>query len=160
MATILIRRCELSLAVKLRQLNWPFVGIVILVALVGYAMLYSAGGGAHGPWAWRHGVRFGLGLTAMLVVALIDVRFWFRLAYPIYGAALLGLVAVDVAGIISMGAQRWVDPGLFQLQPSEVMKIGLVLALARYFHSAYLEDVARPALLVMPVLLIAAPTML
>jgi rod shape determining protein RodA len=160
MATILIRRSELSLADKLRQLNWPFVGIVILVALVGYAMLYSAGGGAHGPWAWRHGVRFGLGLTAMLVVALIDVRFWFRLAYPIYGAALLGLVAVDVAGIISMGAQRWIDLGLFQLQPSEVMKIGLVLALARYFHSAYLEDVARPALLVMPVLLIAAPTML
>jgi rod shape determining protein RodA len=160
MASVLIRRSELSLADKLRQLNWPFVGIVILVALVGYAMLYSAGGGAHGPWAWRHGVRFGLGLTAMLVVALIDVRFWFRLAYPIYGAALLGLVAVDVAGIISMGAQRWIDLGLFQLQPSEVMKIGLVLALARYFHSAYLEDVARPVLLLMPVLLIAAPTML
>jgi rod shape determining protein RodA len=160
MASVLIRRSELSLADKLRQLNWPFVGIVILVALVGYAMLYSAGGGAHGPWAWRHGVRFGLGLTAMLVVALIDVRFWFRLAYPIYGAALLGLIAVDVAGIISMGAQRWIDLGLFQLQPSEVMKIGLVLALARYFHSAYLEDVARPVLLLMPVLLIAAPTML
>jgi rod shape determining protein RodA len=160
MATVLIRRRGLSLADKLRQLNWPFVGIVILVALVGYAMLYSAGGGAHGPWAWRHGVRFGLGLTAMLVVALIDVRFWFRLAYPIYGAALLGLIAVEVAGIISMGAQRWIDLGLFQLQPSEVMKIGLVLALARYFHSAYLEDVARPARLVMPVLLIAAPTML
>ena len=160
MATVLIRRRELSLADKLRQLNWPFVGIVILVALVGYAMLYSAGGGAHGPWAWRHGVRFGLGLTAMLVVALIDVRFWFRLAYPLYGAALLGLIAVEVAGIISMGAQRWIDLGLFQLQPSEVMKIGLVLALARYFHSAYLEDVARPARLVMPVLLIAAPTML
>jgi rod shape determining protein RodA len=160
MASILIRPGELSLADKLRQLNWPFVGIVMLVALVGYAMLYSAGGGAHSPWAWRHGVRFGLGLTAMLVVALIDIRFWFRLAYPIYGAALLGLVAVDVAGIISMGAQRWIDLGLFQLQPSEVMKIGLVLALARYFHSVYLEDVARPALLVMPALLIAAPTML
>jgi rod shape determining protein RodA len=160
MAASLIGPSELSLPDKLRQLNWSFVGIVMLVALVGYAMLYSAGGGAHGPWAWRHGVRFGLGLTAMLVVALIDVRFWFRLAYPIYGAALLGLIAVEVAGIISMGAQRWIDLGLFQLQPSEVMKIGLVLALARYFHSAYLEDVARPARLVMPVLLIAAPTML
>jgi rod shape determining protein RodA len=160
MATILIGRSELSLADKLRQLNWSFVGIVTLVALVGYAMLYSAGGGAHGPWAWRHGVRFGLGLSAMLVVALIDMRFWFRLAYPIYAAALLGLIAVEVVGIISMGAQRWIDLGLFQLQPSEVMKIGLVLALARYFHSAYLEDVARPAFLVAPVLLVTAPTML
>jgi rod shape determining protein RodA len=160
MAASLIGPSELSLPDKLRQLNWSFVGIVMLVALVGYAMLYSAGGGAHGPWAWRHGVRFGLGLAAMLTVALIDVRFWFRLAYPIYAAALLGLIAVEVAGIISMGAQRWIDLGLFQLQPSEVMKIGLVLALARYFHSAYLEDVARPVFLAMPVLLITAPTML
>jgi rod shape determining protein RodA len=160
MAAPLIGPSELSLPDKLRQLNWPFVGVVIVVALVGYAMLYSAGGGAHGPWAWRHSVRFGLGLTAMLVVALIDLRFWFRLAYPIYAAALLGLIAVEVVGIISMGAQRWIHLGLFQLQPSEVMKIGLVLALARYFHSAWLEDVARPAFLVMPALLIAAPTIL
>jgi rod shape determining protein RodA len=160
MAATLIGPAKLSLLDKLRHLNWPFVGMVMLITLVGYAMLYSAGGGAHGPWAWRHGVRFGLGLTAMLVVALIDVRFWFRLAYPIYAAALLGLIAVEVVGIISMGAQRWIHLGLFQLQPSEVMKIGLVLALARYFHSAYLEDVARPAFLVMPVLLITAPTIL
>jgi rod shape determining protein RodA len=160
MAATLIGPAKLSLLDKLRHLNWPFVGMVMLITLVGYAMLYSAGGGAHGPWAWRHGVRFGLGLSAMLVVALIDVRFWFRLAYPIYAAALLGLIAVEVVGIISMGAQRWLHLGLFQLQPSEVMKIGLVLALARYFHSAYLEDVARPAFLVMPALLITAPTIL
>jgi rod shape determining protein RodA len=105
-------------------------------------------------------VRFGLGLTAMLVVALIDIRFWFRSAYPIYAAALLGLIAVEVMGIVSMGAQRWINLGLFQLQPSEVMKIALVLALARWFHSAWLEDVARPAFLAMPVLLIAAPAAL
>ncbi len=151
---------ELSLLEKLRHLNWRFVAIVILVAAVGYAMLYSAGGGAHSPWAWRHGVRFGVGLSAMLVIALIDIRFWFRFAYPIYGAALLGLIAVEVIGSVSMGAQRWIDLGLFQLQPSEVMKIGLVLALARYFHGAYLEDVRRPTFLVMPVLLIVAPAAL
>jgi rod shape determining protein RodA len=160
MAATLIGPTELSLPDKLRHLNWPFVGIVILITLVGYAMLYSAGGGAHGPWAWRHSVRFGIGLSAMLVIALIDVRFWFRFAYPLYAAALLGLIAVEVMGTVSMGAQRWINLGLFQLQPSEVMKVGLVLALARYFHSAYLEDVARPAFLVMPALLITAPAIL
>ena len=87
----------------------------------------------------------------MLAIALIDVRFWFRCAYAIYAAALLGLIAVEIVGHISMGAQRWINLGLFQLQPSEVMKIALVLALARYFHGAYLEDVARPAQLVLPV---------
>jgi rod shape determining protein RodA len=105
-------------------------------------------------------VRFGIGITAMLVVALIDIRFWFRLAYPIYAVALIGLIAVEVLGIVSMGAQRWINLGLFQLQPSEVMKIGLVLALARWFHGAWLEDVARPTFLAMPVLLIAVPAVL
>jgi rod shape determining protein RodA len=151
---------KLSLPAKLRHLNWPFVVVVLLIALVGYAMLYAAAGGAHSPWAWRHGVRFGVGLGAMLAIALIDVRFWFRVAYPVYAVALIGLVAVEAIGIVSMGAQRWINLGLFQLQPSEVMKIGLVLALARWFHGAWLEDVARPAFLALPVLLIAAPVVL
>ena len=151
---------ELSLLEKLRLLNWPFVLVVALVAMVGYGMLYSAGGGSHAPWAWRHGVRFGVGLGVLVAVALIDVRFWFRCAYLVYGAALLGLVAVELVGQISMGAQRWLDLGVFQLQPSEVMKIALILALARYFHSAYLEDVARPLHLITPALMALVPATL
>jgi rod shape determining protein RodA len=151
---------ELSLLEKLRLLNWPFVLVVALVAMVGYGMLYSAGGGSHAPWAWRHGVRFGVGVGVLVAVALIDVRFWFRCAYLVYGAALLGLVAVELVGQISMGAQRWLDLGAFQLQPSEVMKIALILALARYFHSAYLEDVARPLHLITPALMALVPATL
>jgi rod shape determining protein RodA len=159
-----LKAVELSLFEKLRLLNWPFVCLVCLVALIGYAMLYSAGGaaesGSHAPWAWRHGARFGVGLVAMLVIALIDVRVWFRWAYWIYGAALLGLIAVDIHGQINMGAQRWIDLGLFQLQPSEVMKIGLVLALARHFHGLYLEDLGHPVRLIVPALLVLVPTAL
>ena len=151
---------ELSLLEKLRLLNWPFVLVVGLVALTGYGTLYSAGGGEHAPWAWRHGLRFGVGLSAMLAVALIDLRFWFRCAYVVYGAALLGLIAVELAGQVSMGAQRWLDLGLFQLQPSEVMKIAMVMALARYFHSGYLEDVARPLHLIAPGMLVLTPAIL
>jgi rod shape determining protein RodA len=151
---------ELSLLEKLRLLNWPFVLVVALVALAGYGMLYSAAGGSPEPWAWRHSVRFGIGVPVMLAIALVDVRFWFRWAYVIYGAALLGLIAVEVSGHTSMGAQRWINLGLFQLQPSEVMKIGLVLALARYFHGGYLEDVAQPAHLVLPLILVLTPVAL
>jgi rod shape determining protein RodA len=96
----------------------------------------------------------------MLVVALLDLRLWYRWAYAIYGVALLGLIGVEIAGQISMGAQRWIDLGLFQLQPSEVMKIALVLALARYFHSAYLEDVGRPLHLILPAALVLVPAAL
>jgi rod shape determining protein RodA len=151
---------ELTLLEKLRFLNWPFVLVVVLVAAIGYGMLYSAAGGAHGPWAWRHGLRFGVGLLVMLMVALIDLRLWYRFAYAIYGAALLGLIAVEVAGDTAMGAQRWIDLGLLQLQPSEVMKIALVLALARYFHSAYLEEIGSSLHLVVPLFMVLLPAAL
>ena len=133
---------------------------MILIGLVGYGMLYSAAGGSHEPWAWRHSVRFAIGLVLMLAIALTDIRVWFRWAYAIYGIALLGLIAVEIVGNISMGAQRWINLGLFQLQPSEVMKIALVLALARYFHGTYLEDVARPAQLIVPLAIVLLPTAL
>jgi rod shape determining protein RodA len=151
---------ELTLLEKLRFLNWPFVLVVVLVAASGYGMLYSAGGGAHAPWAWRHGLRFGGGLLVMLLVALIDVRLWYRCAYAIYGAALVALIAVEVAGDTAMGAQRWIDLGVFQLQPSEVMKIALVLALARYFHSAYLEEVGSSLHLIVPLWMVLVPAAL
>jgi rod shape determining protein RodA len=151
---------ELTLLEKLRFLNWPFVLVVVLVAAIGYGMLYSAGGGAHTPWAWRHGLRFGVGLLVMLMVALLDFRLWYRWAYAIYGAALLGLIAVEIAGDTAMGAQRWIDVGAFQLQPSEVMKIALVLALARYFHSAYLEEVGSSLHLIVPLSMVLVPATL
>ncbi len=155
-----LKAIDLSAAEKIGRLHWPFVAAVVVVALIGYGMLYSAGGGSHNPWAWRQAVRFGFGFVVMLGVALTDIRVWFRWAFYIYGAALASLIAVEIIGEISMGAQRWIDLGLFQLQPSEVMKIALVLALARYFHGAYIEDVTRIGFLVPPLLMVAVPALL
>jgi hypothetical protein len=96
----------------------------------------------------------------MVAVAMIDQRLWYNIAYPLYALALSLLVAVDVLGEINKGAQRWLDLGVVQLQPSEIMKVALVLALARYFHSAYLSDVGRPLYLIPPLAMIAAPVFL
>ncbi|MGF1560600.1 MAG: rod shape-determining protein RodA [Geminicoccaceae bacterium] len=150
----------MTLAEKLANVSWPFVIIVVLLAVVGYGMLYSAAGGEHSPWAWRHAMRFAVGAGAMLVVALIDIRLWFRYALLIYVVALIALIGVEIMGEIGKGAQRWIDLGVIQLQPSEIMKIGLVLALARLFHAAYLEDVRSPFSLVLPALLIIMPALL
>ena len=149
-----------GLAEKVRQLHWPMVALIGLLGLIGYLVLYSAGGGSHEPWAWRHGLRLGFGATVMLAVALTDIRFWFRMAYPIFGTVLALLVAVEAIGEINKGAQRWLDLGVVQLQPSEMMKIALLLALARYFHGAYLDEVKRPLYLIPPILMILVPVLL
>jgi rod shape determining protein RodA len=151
---------DLSLAQKVWSVNWLLVVLLGLIGAVGCAVLYSAAGGSADPWAFRHGVRLAAGIGLMLLLAMVDVRFWFRIAYLAFGTGVLLLVAVDLTGIVAKGAQRWIDIGPIQLQPSEIMKIALILGLARWFHAAWLEDVRRPLFLVVPLLMVAAPVAL
>jgi len=156
----LLSQNKMTIGQKLLHLHWLFVVLLILTACIGFAMLYSAGGGNLDPWASRQMVRFGVGLIGMVVVALTDLRLWLRYAYAFYFIMLAMLVAVEVAGFVGMGAQRWISFGLFNVQPSEFMKAALVVALARYFHGGSLEDVGRPMFLVPPILMVAAPAFL
>ena len=149
-----------TLAAKLKNLNWLLVVLVGLCAGIGVAMLYSAADGSLEPWAAKQTLRFAIGLLVMLGVALTDLRHWFRAAYWLYAAALLLVVAVDLRGFAGMGAQRWIDLGVIQLQPSELMSIALALALARYFHGLADEDSRRLLYLVGPAFLIVLPAVL
>jgi rod shape determining protein RodA len=96
----------------------------------------------------------------MIAAGLIDVRYWFRSAYWIYGASLVLIIAVDLLGTAGLGAQRWIDLGFMQLQPSELMKIALVLALARYFHSLSSETAGQLSRLIVPALMVVVPAAL
>jgi rod shape determining protein RodA len=146
-----------SLALKVLGINWGLVLLLTCIACMGFAMLYSAANGHWEPWAAKQVVRFAVAVVIMVIVAAVDLRFWLRSAYLIYIAALLLLIAVEVRGAIGMGAQRWIDLGVIQLQPSELMKIALVLALARYFSMLTIEEIGRPWRLILPALLILLP---
>lgn len=153
----LTRERGMSLAEKLGGVSWSFVLLLGLMAGVGYAMLYSAAGGSAEPWAFRHGLRFGFGLLIMLAIAMVDIRIILRLAWPLYLLGIGLLVLVALHGEVGKGAQRWLDLGGFQLQPSELMKILLVIALARWFHRASLERVGNPLFLIPPLIATAIP---
>lgn len=150
----------LSVVDKLQELNWGLVLLITLVAGAGIAMLYSVAGGAMQPWALSQLLKFIIGLFVLVAVATIDIRIWMSLAYPAYGVALLLLVAVTLMGTVGMGAQRWVSLGGFDLQPSELMKISLVLALARFLHGKSVEEVSKPLNLAMALSMIAVPAVL
>jgi rod shape determining protein RodA len=155
-----IERRQPTLAKKLSNINWLLVVLIALCAGIGAAMLYSAADARFEPWASKQMLRFGVALVLMLTIALIDLRHWLRLAYWVYAAALLLIVAVDLRGAHGMGARRWIDLGLIQLQPSELMSLGLTLALARYFHGLANEDVGRLLRLLPPAFLIVLPAAL
>jgi rod shape determining protein RodA len=148
---------HLGLGDKLRLMNWGLVVLIVAIGSLGIALLYSAGGKNWQPWAGAQLARFIPGLLVMLILALIDIRVWLRIAYPLYGAMLFLLVVVEVMGHVGMGAQRWINLGFFVLQPSELMKIALVLALAKYFHGLSLEDIGHPAKLMAPIAMVLAP---
>src|SRR6185436_9733151 len=148
---------ELRFSDKILEINWILVGLIVAICCIGFAMLYSVAQCNLDPWAGRQMVRFGIGIVIMLIVALIDIRAWISLAYPAYGATLLLLAAVEFMGRAGKGAERWIDIGPLQLQPSELMKIALILALSRYLHGLHLEDVSRPTRLIPALLLILIP---
>jgi rod shape determining protein RodA len=145
---------------RLLSLNWTLVLLIVALSGIGFAMLYSAANGSLQPWAERQMMRFAVGAALMIVIAVTDIRIWLRLAYFSYFVALVLLIGVEIKGDIGMGAQRWINLGFFQLQPSELMKISLVLALARYFHGLTTEDVGRIPLLIPPILMVLAPSAL
>jgi Bacterial cell division membrane protein len=134
--------------------------LILSIGGVGVSALYSAAGGAMDPWASRHAIRLGVGVVAMLMLAMIDLRYWFRLAYVIYALGILSLIAVAVIGEMGGGAQRWLQIGPLQIQPSEFMKIGVILALARYYHTLTIEEVKRWRKLLVPAILIGMPVAL
>ena len=111
-----------DLGSKVWQINWLYVLLLCALAGVGYATLYSVAGGSSEPYASRHVLRFTAGLVLMIGLALIDIRFIAKLAWPAYAVALVLLVLVMRVGHVGKGAQRWIELGGLQLQPSELMK--------------------------------------
>ena len=153
-------KADMKLTEKLAHLSWGLVLLVCCITGIGTMLLYSAGGGNWDPWASRHIIRFGIGFALMLAIAMVDLRTLLRLAYPLYFMVLVLLVGVEIMGHVGKGAERWINLGFVQIQPSELMKITLVLALARYFHGLPPENTTKITFLIPPVVLILLPVAL
>lgn len=156
-----LRRGDMSMSEKLSAISWSLIFWICIIAVIGFLMLYSAANGSFDPWTTRQVTRFILGLMMLLIISLIDIRFVMRYAYAIYAIVLMMLVFVELRGVVGGGAQRWIDfAGIINLQPSEFMKVALVLALARYFHTLSAEDIGKPSFLIIPIAMLVFPVIL
>lgn len=144
---------------KHKKFNYFMLAIVTFLASIGFAMLYSAGSGVD-PWMMKQLLRYIFGVGIMVAVAFTPLEFWMRSAYWFYFFALLLLILVGIMGHIGMGAQRWIDLAFIKIQPSEIMKIALVLVLARYFHFSQLQQTKQFHTLFIPIILILVPAFL
>ena len=145
---------------KVLYLNWPLALLLVAVASIGFLMLYSVAGGNIERWAEPQMKRFGVGFFAMIVVAMVPIWFWRNVSAVAYTISLILLLAVELFGEVGMGAQRWINLGFMRLQPSELMKITLVMLLAAYYDWLPLKKISHPLWVAIPVGLIMLPTAL
>jgi len=145
---------------KVLYINWPLVLLVTAVAAVGWLALYSIAGGDLGRWAEPQMKRFAVGTVVMFFVAFVPIWFWRNMAGLAFGISLLLLLAVEFFGSVGMGAQRWIDLGFMMLQPSELMKVTLVMMLAAYYDWLDTKKVSRPQYVLIPVIMTVVPTVL
>ena len=150
------------LSVKLGEIDWRLVGLLAVIAGTGAAMLYSIAGGQWQPWAADHLIRFGLLLIAMLVLAMVHPKWWFHGAYPLYGFVLFLVLLIEFTplGYTAGGAKNWLNLGFIRIQPAEFMKLGLVLALARWYHSHTAKEARWSWKLIFPAAMIGVPSVL
>ncbi len=146
---------------RFRKLNWPIITVLCALAFIGVLMHFSVSSGAWTDMPLTHGIRFSILLALVIGAAMfLDTRFWLAIAYPLYAGALLLLIGVELFGETRMGATRWLDLGVLSLQPSEIMKIGIVLALARYYHDLDPRRTGTVLWVIPPFLMIVAPVAL
>jgi len=145
---------------KILFLNWPLAILLASVAAIGFLMLYSVAGGSLATWAEPQMKRFALGFAGMIVVAMVPIWFWRNLSLLAYLASLALLVAVALVGVEGKGAQRWLDLGVMRIQPSELVKITLVMVLAAYYDWLPMSRISRPAWVLVPLAIILVPVAL
>jgi len=142
---------------KLLHLNWALILLLTAVAAIGWLMLYSVAGGNVATWAEPQMKRFGVGLGLMIAIAVVPIWFWRNLSALAYLGALVLLLVVAFFGHTGMGATRWINLGFIILQPSELMKVALIMLLAAYYDWLNPNKTSHPLWVLIPVALILLP---
>lgn len=142
------------------DLPWRIILLVLLIGGFGIAIMYSAAGGSLEPWAWTQAVRFCLFIAMAIFLSHLRQEHWQFFAYPAYIATLIGLAGVEALGQIGGGSQRWLNLGFITIQPSEVMKPVMILALAKFYDTLPSGELRKLVAIWPALLMIALPAAL
>jgi rod shape determining protein RodA len=144
---------------SLKLMPWFMILIVTLISSIGFILLYDAASGSMEPWAIKQISFFIIFSIIMLTIGLIDLKIIYQFSYVFYSLTLILLVLVEILGHNAMGATRWINLGFMKLQPAEPMKLAIILALARYFHTLPYQNIKIRSLIV-PIIILLAPVLL
>ena len=145
---------------RLAYINLPIIVILITIAAIGFMMLFSVAGGSTEPWAKVQMTRFCIGFAMMLIIAFIPIWFWRNISGLAFFISLFLLLLVEFFGVSGMGAVRWLDLGFMRLQPSELVKVTVIMFLASYYDWLPRNKVSNLVWIIVPLLIILLPVFL
>ena len=145
---------------RLAYINLPIIVILITIATIGFMMLFSVAGGSTEPWAKVQMTRFCIGFVMMLIISFIPIWFWRNISGLAFFISLFLLLLVEFFGVSGMGAVRWLDLGFMRLQPSELVKVTVIMVLASYYDWLPRNKVSIVVWIIGPLLIILLPVFL
>ena len=145
---------------NIKKINLFFIFIIILLSLIGTSSLYSAGDGNFDIWAKKHIIRFIISLIILILIALIDIRKIYQYSYIIFFLCLILLFSVEIIGTLGKGAERWIHIFGISIQPSEIIKVSIILALAKFYHDLRFDRIGKIYNLFFPMIIIVIPFIL
>ncbi len=151
---------SMSFKEKFYSLDFVLVISIFILGIVSIFAMYSTDGGKFDYHTKSHIVRFGIFFLFFIIVSFFNIKFWHSTSVLIYITFFLLLLGVKYFGLTSSGSQRWINFYFMNLQPSELMKVGLILFLAKYYHRVPTHEVNRPKYLYIPLISLGAPVLL
>ena len=145
---------------RLSYVNLPILILIIAISAIGFLMLFSVAGGSLEPWAKLQMIRFSFGFLLMLIIAFVPIWFWRNVSGLAYIVSIVLLVVVEFYGVAGMGAVRWIDLGFMRIQPSEIVKVTVVMFLASYYDWLPKNKVSRPLWILLPLIIIILPVLM
>ena len=145
---------------KLLSIDYVLVISILVLGIVSMFAMYSTDGGEFKYHTESHILRFIVFFVMFLILSFVQIRFWHSTSYLIYFIFLFLLIGVKYFGITASGSQRWLGLPFINLQPSELMKIGLILFLAKYYHRIPIESVNKLKFLFLPIFALIFPVLL
>ena len=151
---------SLSFRDKLKSIDYVLVFSILVLGITSMFAMYSTDGGEFKYHTESHIIRFSVFFIMFFILSFVQIRLWHSTSYLIYFIFLILLIGVKYFGLTSSGSQRWLNFYFMNLQPSELMKIGLILFLAKYYHRISIENVNKVKFLFLPIFVLIFPTLL
>ena len=147
---------HLTLFQKIKSLDYLLLFCLLVLGIISCFAMYSSEGGEILYYTKNHAIRFVVFFVMMFLISFINIKFWHKLGYFFYLISLVLLIFASFYGVKISGSQRWINLFIFNLQPSELMKIAIIICFAKFYHRIQVSNVNKLKNLIIPFVILQA----